>query len=193
VSAAGRGERGERTPIPLARWGREQASIAAALVVLLLSIAESARADDIEPAGSFTGAVLVSPEADVGGALGGELWAAIDLFRIGGFFGVGVLPSAVDELNRVMMPLGVSAAFELLDGPVGFSIRARGGLWGGATQAVKLTIGAFVGGGAHLLIALGGGASVSIGMDVWGVIGDGQTVLFAPGAGLTWTPTHSAE
>lgn len=152
----------------------------------------SARAE-VEPAGAVQASLLASPEADFGGALVVDLWFPIDVFRIGGFLGVGVLPSAVDTLNRVMMPIGASLALEILGDQVGFSARVRGGMWGGATQEAKLTAGGFVGGGAYLLVALGGGTTLSIGMDVWGLIGDGQTALFAPGVGLTWNPTIDAQ
>jgi len=141
------------------------------------------------PAGAVTGHVLTSVAPDVGGAIGADLWLPLDIFRIGGFFGVGALPSGEDVQNRVFMPLAASVGLEVLGDFVGVSLRARGGLWGGATQEVKLTAGGFVGGGAYLLFNLGRGASLSVGMDVWGLFGDGETALFAPGVGLTWAPT----
>lgn len=139
-------------------------------------------------AGAVQGHLLASPAPDFGGALGADLWYANGIFRVGGFLGVGAVPSVEDVQNRVFMPLGVSAGIEVLGDVIGFSVRARGGLWGGATQAVKITAGGFVGGGAYLLFALGGGVGLGVGLDVWALFGDGETVLFAPGLGLTWTP-----
>ena len=84
--------------------------------------------------------------------------------------------------------LGASIAFEALGDVVGVSIRARGGLWGGATQEVKLTAGGFLGGAAYMLFHLGGGVAIDVGLEVWGIFGDGETALFSPSAGLTWSP-----
>lgn len=142
--------------------------------------------------GAVSGLFLASPTPDFGGALAADLWYANGIFRVGGFLGVGAVPSADDVYNRVFMPLGVSAGIEVLGDVIGFSVRVRGGLWGGATQAVKITAGGFVGGGAYLLYSLGGGVGVGLGLDVWGLFGDGETILFAPGLGLTWTPVEGS-
>jgi hypothetical protein len=157
------------------------------LATALTAVASRASAQE-GPAGAVTASFLASPQEDFGASLLADLWFPIDVFRIGGFFGVGALPSGDDERNRVFMPLGVSAGLEILGERVGVSLRARGGIWGGATQEVKLTVGGFVGGGAYLLVGLGGGVAVSVGMDVWGLIGPGEAAVFAPGLGLTWTP-----
>lgn len=162
-----------------------------ALVLLAAALvcgAPSLAAAQEGPAGSVTGHVLTSTAPDVGGALGADLWFPIDVFRVGGFLGVAAVPSGEDVQNRVFMPLAASVGLEVLGEVVGVSLRARGGLWGGATQEVKLAAGGFIGGGAYLLFNLGAGASVALGMDVWGIFGDGETALFAPGVGLTWTP-----
>lgn len=147
------------------------------------------------PAGAVHAHVLASPREDFGAALTGELTVPFDALRVGGFLGVGAVPSADDVYNRVFLPLGLTVGVDVLgdsagSGPsmLGFALRARGGVWAGATQDVKLTAGGFLGGGAFLLFALGAGVSASVGLDVWGILGDGETVLFAPGAGLTWTP-----
>lgn len=161
------------------------------LIVLLTAaiggMPSLARAQD-GPAGALTLNLLTTVAPDVGGAIGADLWLPLDVFRIGGFFGIGALPSEDDVQNRIFMPLALSVGLEVLDEVVGVSLRARGGLWGGATQDAKLAAGGLVGGGAYLLFNLGGGASLSLGMDVWGLFGEGETALFAPGAGLTWTP-----
>lgn len=166
----------------------DRSCIAAALAVALtLGVHSGAEAQDA-PAGAVHGHFVAAPQGDYGGGLSGDIAFPIDVFRIGGFFGVVAVPSEEDVRNRVFMPLAASFGVELLGDVVGFSVRARGGLWGGATQEVKLTAGGFVGGGAYLLFALGGGVGVSMGLDVWGLFGDGETALFAPGFGLSWTP-----
>jgi len=154
--------------------------------VLVLSVASSAAAQDI--AGAAQAHFLASPQEDFGGGVSADLWFPIDWFRIGGFFGVAAVPAAEDVRNRIFMPLGVSAAFEVMGEDVGVSVRARGGLWGGATQEVKLTAGGFIGGAAYLLINLGDGVALDVGLDVWGIFGDGETVLFAPAFGVSWSP-----
>lgn len=137
-------------------------------------------------AGTVHGWLLASPAPDVGGALGADVGYANDIFRVGAFFGVGAVPSGDDARNRIFMPLALGAGIEAFGETVGFALRLRGGLWGGATQAVKITAGGFVGGGAYLLFALGPGVALDVGLDVWGLFGDGETVLFAPGLGLSW-------
>jgi len=155
------------------------------------AISSAAAAQD-GPAGALQGSFLASPEGDLGGALGVDLWVPIESLRLGGFFGVGAVPTEEDARNRVFMPVGASVALELLGDDVGVSLRARGGIWGGATQEEKLTAGGFVGGGAWFLYHLGAGVTLSVGLEVWGLFGAGETALFAPGAGLTWNPAFES-
>ena len=100
---------------------------------------------------------------------------------------MAAVPAEDDVHNRIFMPLGVSIGLELLGDIVGVSVRARGGLWGGATQEVKLTAGGFLGGAVYLLFALGEGVAVDLGLEVWGIFGDGETALFSPSLGLSWS------
>ncbi|MBX3269444.1 MAG: hypothetical protein KF729_04245 [Sandaracinaceae bacterium] len=155
--------------------------------VVALSVAAPAAAD-VPLAGGVQGHFLASPDEDLGGGLSADLHFALDWFRIGGFLGVAAVPSDADERNRIFMPFGVSLGLEVLGDVVGVSVRARGGLWGGATQETKLTAGGFVSGAAYLLFVLGGGVSVGVGLEVWGVFGVGETALFSPSLGLTWRP-----
>lgn len=165
---------------------------ARAALLACLALGTPASAQEREPArieglaGAVNAHFLASSAPDFGGALAADLWYASDVWRVGGFFGVGAVPSPDDAQNRVFMPLAVSVAIESLDDPIGFSLRVRGGLWGGATQAVKITAGGLVGGGAYLLFALGPGVALSVGLDVWALFGDGETVLFAPSLGLSF-------
>ncbi|MFK7985400.1 MAG: hypothetical protein AB8I08_05170 [Sandaracinaceae bacterium] len=133
-----------------------------------------------------------APIVDIGGLLNADLWFPIDWFRVGGFIGVGTIPSEEDTRNRLYMPFGASVAVEVIGDDVGFSIRARGGLWAGATQEVKLTVGGLVGGGAHLLVHLGAGTALNVGLDVYGILGAGETFVFAPGVGLSWNPAFES-
>jgi hypothetical protein len=162
------------------------------LPVLALAVASALPRNasaQLELAGTATAHLLLTTPGEVGGALGVDLTAPVGPLRLGGYFGVGALPSDVDTRNRTFMPLAATIGLELGDGPIGVSLRARGGLWGGATQEVKLTFGGYVGGGAYLGVDVGGGARIAIGLDVWGLLGDGGTAVFAPGLGLTWGPS----
>lgn len=160
---------------------------AALAFALALTAAAPAAAQDAF-AGGAQAHFLASPQGALGAGVSTDLWYALEMFRFGGFFGVAAVPAEDDVHNRVFMPLGASIAFEALGDVVGVSLRARGGLWGGATQEVKLTAGGFLGGAAYMLFALGGGVAVDVGLEVWGIFGDGETVLFSPSAGLTWSP-----
>jgi hypothetical protein len=180
-------------------------------VLVLGALAPSRAAAQAQPSGALGAYFLVADldlccdevHADLGGAVLLDVWAAFDWLRVGGFLGAGAIPSDRDASNRVLMPFGVSAAAHV---PMGtrleLQVRARVGLWGGATQAEKLTLGVFVGGGAHVAVALGGGSFLTFGADVWGVIGSeawrtpigpddrvsASTWVIAPGVGVSWSP-----
>lgn len=173
------------------------ASLRSSRVAIALALAAGccvapavARAQD--PVGAVQGHFFASPAPDVGGGLSADLWFPIGIFRIGGFLGVGAVPSPNDAYNRIFMPVGASLALEIGGETIGVSLRARGGMWAGATQAVKITAGGFVGGGAWLLFRLSETVNLSVGMDVWGLFGDGETALFAPGVGLSWNPIEGS-
>lgn len=171
-----------------------QRSLGCLALLGALVLAAPARADD--PAGSLMAAALADPEGDVGAGAMIDLGMPIEnVLRLGGSLGVGSLVSTRDETNRVVMPLGVYVGVVLSLSPdLSILLRARGGIWGGATQEVKLALGGFVGGGVALGISLGSGVSFDIGLDVWGTLGGpnlgtgapSDAVLFAPGLGLSW-------
>lgn len=156
------------------------------LLLVLLAAAPAAAQDSI--AGATQAHFLASTQGDLGGGVSADLWFPFEMLRFGGFFGVAAVPAEDDVHNRIFMPLGVSIGLELLGDIVGVSVRARGGLWGGATQEVKLTAGGFLGGAVYLLFALGEGVAVDLGLEVWGIFGDGETALFSPSLGLSWSP-----
>lgn len=163
------------------------AAIAFALALLGAVPASAQEQDPVS--GGVQGHLLVSGEGELGGALSADIWHGVDVFRIGGFIGAGAVPvTDSDERNRVFMPFGVSLAIEALGDTVGTSVRIRGGLWGGATQEAKLTVGGFLAASAYLLFRLGEGVGLGVGLEVWAVLGDGETLLFSPSAGLTWRP-----
>jgi hypothetical protein len=171
---------------------RSSLALVAALVVAAAPAV--ARADD--PAGSLMAAALADTDGDVGAGAMIDLGIPIEnVLRIGGSLGVGSLVSTRDETNRVVMPLGVYVGVVLpLSPDLSIILRARGGIWGGATQEVKLALGGFVSGGVALGLSLGRGVSFDIGLDVWGTLGGpnlgigapSDAVLFAPGLGLSW-------
>lgn len=151
-----------------------------------------ARADDV--GGSVVGQFAIA-DGDLGGAATLDLWAPIGPLRLGGFFGVGATPSSRDRYNRTYMPLGVAASLALdLEGGTFVSVVARGGLWGGATQDTKLTVGGLVGGGVYLDVGIGGGVTLGGGVEAWGFFGAGDTWAVLPGLRMTWgQPVASAE
>lgn len=178
-----------------------------ALVAASIAGPPRASAQDGSPAGALGAHFLIS-DGDLGAAAMLDVWAvfdraAFDWLRIGGFFGGGAIPSERDDHNRILMPVGLSAAADLVATElVSVQLRARLGVWGGATQSEKLAIGLFAGGGAYLGFALGQGAFVHAGADVWAVIASdawttrtspddaisASTWVIAPGLGLSWTP-----
>lgn len=148
-----------------------------------------ARAQDV--AGSLAGHLLIA-DGDTGGGATLDVWAPIDWLRLGGFVGVGVIPADRDARNRVMMPAGVSVAARWDGGGVAFSLRARGGVWGGATQEAKLTLGGFVGGGATLGWQVSPRVALFVGIEVWGVFGAGESWCVPLSVGLEWGPEAPA-
>ena len=175
---------------------RTHPSLLALLAISPLALAQlvfPGRADAQEPSGGAQASFLVSVDGELGGAISADVTYAIDWFRVGGFLGVGTVVADEDVRNRVFMPLAASVGVELSDEDVGMSLRARGGLWGGATQEVKLTAGGFLSGALYLLFVLGDGVTASMGLEVWGLLGDGETALFSPSLGLTWTPPISEQ
>lgn len=145
------------------------------------------------PAGSVHGSFLATPEGDFGAGATIDVWWPIGILRLGGLIGAGAIPSEADARNRVFMPLCASVALEIVGGDVGVSLRARGGMWGGATQEVKLTAGGLIGGGAFFLVNLGGGATLDVGLDAWGFFGAGSQLVLAPSIGLSWGPAPPSD
>ena len=181
------------------RWARGGAALAI-VVAALAAFTPRAQADD--PAGALSAHLLIA-DGDLGGSALLDLWVPVDWFRIGGVFGVGVIPAERDAHNRIYMPIGISAAAEFaFDGPIGLSVRARAGAWGGATQAEKLTAGFFVNGGAWLTFDFGIGVLLGAGVDLTGLIASdawrqstspddvpsASVLIVSPGLTFTWTP-----
>lgn len=162
------------------------------VLALSMSIAPVVAAQDVGVAGALTGHVVIA-DGDLGGGAMADVWARFDWLRLGGFLGVSSVSSARDSHNRIAMPIGVSVAFVLDTGVVELQLRLRGGLWGGATQEVKLTAGGFVGGAPYLMFDLGGGVSLGAGVEVWGILGEGETWAVAPGLSLSWGAVPELE
>jgi hypothetical protein len=141
-----------------------------------------AQAQDV--AGALT-AGFVYADGDPGAAALLDVWIPVDVLRFGACFGVGAIPSERDDRNRVMMPVGASVAL-FAPGEVTFSLRLRGGIWGGATQDVKVTAGGFVGGGAGLGLHLSPAVTLSAVVEAWGLLGAGETWAVVPGLALEW-------
>jgi hypothetical protein len=162
----------------------------AALVASIVCASFASTAEAQELSGAINAGVIVA-DGDVGGGGWLDLWAAFDWFRIGGFAGVLTIPSSRDSHDRFASPLGVSLAAVADLGDVDLELRVRGGMWGGATQEVKMTAGGFLGAAGFLDFHLGGGASVGVGLEAWGFLGAGATWAIAPTATLTFGPVHT--
>lgn len=125
-------------------------------------------------------------DAPFGGAGIVDAFGTLGPLELGGFFGVSATPSVNDVYNRVNMLLGAAATLALELDPVVVYVGARGGLWGGATQDMKLGAGGMVGGSLYLGIDLGADVTLDMGLDVWGLLGEGSELQIAPGLRLTF-------
>lgn len=160
------------------------------LAFVLGALPSRSAAQDV--AGALS-AGFVDADGDPGAVALLDLFVPFEFLRLGGFMGVSSIVSDRDERNRVMMPVGASVAL-VADVGVVLSLRARGGLWGGATQDVKLTLGGFVGGGVGIGFHLSPSVSVSAMIEAWGILGAGETWAVVPGLSLEWghpVPTES--
>jgi hypothetical protein len=160
-------------------------TLALALFVAASALAAPAPARAQDVAGAVTGSFVMA-DGDPGAAAMLDVWAPLSIVRLGGFFGVSSIVSDRDAHNRVMMPVGASLALAIDAGPVLLSVVGRGGLWGGATQDVKLTIGGFVGGGVGLGFHISPSVSVSAQVELWGILGAGETWALSPGISIAW-------
>ncbi len=165
---------------------RDQMRVLALALTLASALAPATlAAQDVAVAGALNGHLVVA-DGDLGGGAMADVWARFDWLRIGAFLGVSSVSSVRDTHNRIAMPIGLSIALVADTGLVELQLRVRGGMWGGATQEVKLTAGGFVGGGPYLAFDLGGGASIGAGIEAWGILGVGETWAIAPGLTLAW-------
>lgn len=162
---------------------------ALALVATLSCVApaRSARADD-HAGGALTGALLIrnTKPPDFGGALLADLWFVDGALRVGAVLGAAMLAGDHDEA-RALGPAGVSIAVASNPKPVGFSLRLRGGGWGGATGD-GFRGGGFLAAAFHVEYAINPRILLSAGMDAWFLFGQGDTTVFAPGLSLVWLP-----
>jgi len=162
---------------------------AAVMALALLSAASPARAE-WRPSGSATaGALIRQGDLGFGGLV--DLWHPVGVLRVGGAMGLGTLTSDNDDRTRIFMPLGASLAVVVHGPRVGFSARARAGLWGGALN-IGLRAGAWLSGGATFDVWLDTTVAVTVGADVWVLLGPDDAVVVVPGIGLTWTLSSQA-
>lgn len=160
-------------------------SVAAAFVLAMsLGVTERASAQDLS--GAISAGPVFDEIGDVGGGTWVDLWCQFDWFRIGGMTGAVIIPSGADSHNRFATPIALSLAGVANFGDFVIEFRAHGGMWGGSTQEVKMTAGAFVGGGTFLELPLSADAALGAGVEVWGIFGAGQTWAIAPSLTLTF-------
>jgi len=157
--------------------------VPAALAVLLAAAPVCAD----EPAGAVSGQLLFADEA-WGGALVADVTVPVGVLRVGGALGVAAVTSDDDARSRVAMPGGLSLALVVPTGSaLWLDVRARAGVWGGATNQ-GLTAGPWLSGGAFVGYVFGPRVAVGVGVEAWFLGGQGDTFAASPGITLTWTP-----
>ena len=171
---------------------RAALSAAVGLAALAWLSAAGARAQ-VRTAGAVDATVLVANDA-WGGTLSVDLWAVLGdpsapvSLRLGGALGGGAITSDDDSRSRVLMPAGASISLLVSPSRTWFlEARARGGLWGGATNQ-GLGVGGWVAGGAYFGYALGPNAALGAGVSVWWLLGHGDIRAIAPSITAVWFP-----
>src|SRR5690606_18335630 len=147
----------------------------------------SARAQE-HGGGALTGSLLLrnTKSPDLGGALLADLWYVDGALRAGAVLGAALIKGDHDEASA-FGPVGLSVAVASEPAPVGFSLRLRGGGWGGATGE-GFRGGGFLAAGFHMEYALHPRLVLAAGMDACFLFGQGDTTVFAPGLSLVWLP-----
>jgi hypothetical protein len=164
-----------------------------ALLVLLLTAVPATAAAEWRPSGSLGAGVLVRPsEGDLGVGALIDIWHPIGVLRLGGTAGLGLLTSENDDRTRIFMPVALSGAVVLQGEVIGFSVRLRAGLWGGALNE-GLRAGPFLGGGAYVHVRIDDRIAVAAGSDVWGLFAHDDALLVFPSIGLVWTLDGEAD
>lgn len=169
------------------------------LVVALSLLASPARvvAQGWVPVGELQGFFALEPDADpirYGGGAILDLQAPFGegVFSGGMMLGFGALSSAAEAEGQsgLFLPLGASIALDLArESPVGFLVRARGGLWVDVDNA-GIGAGGWAGGGVAMTIGVDPRLRFTVGADAWGVFeGSGEVRAFVtPAIGLRWYP-----
>lgn len=172
-----------------------QRLVAAAALCAVTTPAASAQ---WEPSGRIAGALQIdlgegeSDERRFGGALTVDLWSALGPARLGFVTGLGALTRGDDDENRIYAPLGLSVGAGTSGHTVDFTVLARGGIWGGATNQ-GLRVGAFLGGGASLDLRIDDVLSVAVALDVWVFFREETRVALSPSIGLQWIVGQDAS
>jgi hypothetical protein len=158
-----------------------------AVVAFALSASAATAHAEGQPSGAVTGHALFSDQA-WGGALVVDVTAPFGALRVGGALAVAALTSDDDARSRVAMPAGLSLHLVVPTASAWWlDVRARAGLWGGATSQ-GLRAGAWLAGGGFVGFVLGPTVAVAAGAELWFLGGQGDTFGVAPGISLTWTP-----
>ncbi len=161
-----------------------RAAVAIALLTASALHATVARAD--EPAGALSLHVAGSG-GDLGGGALLDIGTPLGVVVLGGTLGMIALSSDDDSRSRVFMPAAASLRLVVPSGPLRFDLRARAGIWGGATNQ-GLAVGGFFAAGAYLAYAFARTVAIGIGVDGWLLLGHGDRTVIAPGLTLTWMP-----
>jgi hypothetical protein len=170
------------------------AALSAAVCFAALAwLSDASAAAQVRTAGAADATALIADEA-WGGTLSVDLWAVLGeprapvSFRLGGAFGAGAITGDDDARSRVLMPVGASASLLVFPSRTWFfEVRARGGMWGGATNQ-GLGAGGWVSGGAYVGYAVGANAALGAGVSVWWLLGHGDIRAIAPSITAVWFP-----
>lgn len=154
---------------------------------------------DFEPAGAISGSLHVEiadgDETRLGGALNVDIFAKLDVFRVGFVLGVGAFTNGADNQNRIYVPLGLSLGVRSAWGErFGLHVIGRGGVYTGA-DFDGLTAGGFGSIGLTFDLRFEGGLDIGIGADVWAFsrrddssTSSGPRIFISPTLALRWTP-----
>lgn len=141
-----------------------------------------------EPGGAITGSFLAS-EGEFGGAALVDVVAVLGPFRVGGAWGLGVLPSPVADGSHVIAPGGLSLAARGVARGFIFEVRGRAGYWSGATN-VGLRAGGWLAVGGHFGYELSRHVAITWGIDGWFLFGHAASMALSPGLGFTFSPVR---
>lgn len=130
------------------------------------------------------GATTGCTEPGLGGGLQLDLFTRHGAFAVGPGMGLFAHGGA-DDTTRVFVPVTAALALSTTPRPIGLHAVLRPGFWFGATN-VGLRGGAYLSGGAHLLIRLDDTVRLAAGLEITALFGFERSFFYTPTIGLHW-------